>query len=64
MKGMVTMVDEIFDRDYQASRKQLNASVSNGLDKVARRISRAFEVLVKIEYDSPWSARSKRARCN
>jgi hypothetical protein len=61
---MVTMVDEIFDREYQASRKQLHASMSNGLDRLSQTISSAFEVLVKIEYDAPWTAKSKRASCN
>lgn len=61
---MVTMVDEIFDRQYAASRKELNASLSNAIDGFARTVRNAFEVLVKIEYDEPWIAKSKRVRCN
>ena len=61
---MVTMVDEIFDRDYAASRKELNASLSNAIDSFRRTVHSAFEVLVKIEYEAPWTAKSKRVRCN
>jgi hypothetical protein len=61
---MVTMVDEIFDREYAASRKELNAAISNAFDSFRRTVSNAFEVLVKIEYDEPWTAKSKRVRFN
>lgn len=61
---MVTMVDEIFDRDYAASRKELNASLSNAFDSLRRTVRSAFEVLVKIEYNEPWTAKSKRVRYN
>ena len=61
---MVIMVDEIFDRDYAASRKELNASLSNVIDSFRRTVRSAFEVLVKIEYEAPWTAKSRRVRCN
>ena len=61
---MVTMVDEIFDRQYQAGRNALNASLSGALARFSKSVSNAFEVLVKIEYQSPWTAKPKRARCN
>jgi hypothetical protein len=56
------MLDEIYDREYQAARKDLNASIAGSLGKFRQAISDAFEVLVKIEYQAPWAARSKRAR--
>jgi len=58
------MVDEIFDRQYAASRKELNASLSNVLASFRRTVRSAFEVLVKIEYEAPWAAKSKRVRYN
>lgn len=61
---MVTMVDEIFDREYAASRKELNAALSNAFQTIGRTVSSAFEVLVKIEYEAPWTAKSKRIRFN
>ena len=61
---MVTMVDEIFDRYYQAGRDELNAAIASGFGSMARAIGNAFEVLNKIEYQAPWTAAPKRARCN
>jgi hypothetical protein len=59
---MVTMIDEIHDRNYQAGREQLNAALASGLKKLGRAINDAFEVLNRIEYDAPWTARAKRVR--
>jgi hypothetical protein len=55
---MVTMVDEILDRHYQAARSQLNASLIQGFDRLARAIGNAFKVLNRIEYQAPWAART------
>jgi hypothetical protein len=59
---MVTMVDEIFDRQYQAGRKQLHATVRSGFARLSQAIGNAFEVLVRIEYNEPWAAAPKRPR--
>jgi hypothetical protein len=59
---MVTMVDEIFDRHYQAARRELHASFREAFRSVRAAIRDAFEVLVGIEYQSPWTARTRRAR--
>ena len=58
------MVDEIYDRHYQAARGELNASLVTAGTGLANAIRNAFEVLNRIEYQSPWSARAKRARYN
>ena len=61
---MVTMIDEIFDRQYQAAREALNQSIAATFTRFGRAFGNAFEVLNKIEYQAPWAARQKRARCN
>jgi hypothetical protein len=61
---MVTMIDEIFDRHYQAGRDELNATIGSAFRSLSRAIGNAFEVLNKIEYQEPWAAKPKRARCN
>jgi len=61
---MVTMIDEIYDRDYQTGRDQLNATIIAGLTRLAHSIGNAFAVLNRIEYDAPWKAKAKRVRCN
>jgi len=59
---MVTMVDELYDRQYQAGRQQLHASIADALGRFGHAVSNAFEVLVKIEYQSPWTSKPRRVR--
>jgi hypothetical protein len=52
---MVTMIDEIYDRHYQAARSDLNAAILRGLSRFGRAVINAFNVLNRIEYDAPWA---------
>lgn len=61
---MVTMMDELFDRQYQQGRNALNASLASVFGRFGHAVHNAFEVLVKIEYQAPWSTRSTHAPCN
>jgi hypothetical protein len=54
------MIDETYDRHYQAARSDLNAALSRGFGRLGRAIGNAFQVLNRIEYESPWSGRAKR----
>ena len=56
------MIDEIFDRQYQAGRQQLNASVLNTVTRFGRAVLNAFTVLNRIEYSTPWTAKPRRVR--
>ena len=59
---MVTMIDEIFDRHYQAGREQMNKALLDGFSRFGRSVLNAFTVLNRIEYSEPWAAKSRRAR--
>jgi hypothetical protein len=61
---MATMIDEIFDRGYQAGRTQLNGSLMRGFGSVSRAVLNAFDVLNRIEYQAPWASVTKRVRHN
>lgn len=61
---MITMIDEIYDRRYQADRAQLNLALAESVGRLARAVANAFAVLNRIEYSAPWSAAAKKARCN
>ena len=52
---MVTMIDEIYDRHYQAARSDLNGAILRGLSRFGRAVINAFNVLNRIEYDAPWA---------
>lgn len=61
---MVTMIDEIYDRQYQSGRDQLNVTIIAGLARLGRSVGNAFLVLNRIEYEAPWKSKAKRIRCN
>ena len=61
---MVTMVDEIYDRGYQAARADLNASVMRALSRAGQATLNAFAVLNRIEYSAPWQSERRQPRCN
>ena len=52
------MVDEFFERHYQAGRDDLNAAI---LD-LGRRCAKAFRTLNRIQYHSPWAAKHEHPR--
>ena len=59
------MVDESYDRAYQAGRAELNAGINAAIIRFGRAIDNAFEVLQRIEYDAPWAAKKiRRARAH
>jgi len=59
---MITMIDEIFDRHYQAGRSDLNAAIIALGRRFAADVGNAFAVLNRIEYSAPWAARAKPVR--
>jgi hypothetical protein len=59
---MVTMVDEIFDRHYQAGRNELNGALLGAFARFGEAFSNAFKVLNRIEYSAPWAAKTRSAR--
>ena len=59
---MVTMIDEIYDRHYQDGRSELNAALIGGAAKLRKAILNTFQVLNRIEYEAPWTAKAKHVR--
>ena len=56
------MVDEIFDREYQAARASLNGSLFNAFSHLAQSMGESFKVLHRIEWSAPWTATGNNAR--
>ena len=48
------MIDEIFDRQYQDGRAELNAGIDSAVAHVGRSILTSFEALQRIQFDAPW----------
>lgn len=60
---MFAMMDENFDRNYQAGRADLNAGLERGVRRLAETIGRSLAVLHRIEWSAPWAGKSTDARC-
>jgi hypothetical protein len=52
---MVTMVDEIFQRDYDASRAALNGAIVGGLSRLGHSLRSSLEVLHRMQFAAPWT---------
>ena len=57
------MMDEIYDRTYQAGRADLNAGLDRLFKRTVRSVDNAFQVIHRIEFDAPWSKRTKGPDC-
>ena len=56
------MIDEIFDRSYQAGRADLNAGLDRLFSQIGKATDNAFRVLNRIEYNAPWLERRRTTR--
>ena len=54
------MIDQLFDRQYQSGRAQLNSALLNGFRGLTVATRNAFEVLNRIEYAAPWALQRRR----
>ena len=59
---MVTMIDEIYDRHYQAGRAELNAGLDRAFARIGYALRNGFAVLNRVSYDAPWAPRTGRSR--
>jgi hypothetical protein len=57
---MTLMRDEMFDRDYQWGRAELNAGIDRALAEIGRTVGDSLKVLHHIEWSAPWNARTNR----
>lgn len=56
------MIDEIFDRHYQAGRSALNGAILSSAARLGNALGNAFAALNRAEYSAPWTPRGKRLR--
>jgi len=54
------MVDEIFDRGYQAGRAELNAGLDRAFAAISRELGKSLAALHRVEWSAPWTVKSKR----
>ena len=57
------MNDESFDRVYQSGRTDLNAGIDRLVNRVGRSIGSAFDAIHRVQFNAPWSKRSRGPGC-
>jgi hypothetical protein len=55
---MITMMDEIYDRGYQAGRAELHAGIDALVGKIRNAIAPALSAIHHFEWDAPWNTKS------
>lgn len=48
------MIDEIFDRTYQAGRADLNAGIERAIGGAVRAAVSGFHALHRLQWSAPW----------
>ena len=57
------MIDEIFDRNYQSGRAELNDGIDRAVKRIAQELGASLKALHRIEWSAPWAGPGK-ARSN
>ena len=57
------MMDQLFDRGYQAGRADLNAGLDRGFQRLGDTIGKSLRVLHRIEWSAPWERQSTNVQC-
>jgi hypothetical protein len=60
MERTFAMFDEIFDRNYQQSRDQMDRRIDGVVTRLSRTVMSAFGALQKVQYSSPWVGTPRR----
>jgi hypothetical protein len=57
---MTTMVDELYDRNYQAGREAMNEAIDGAFARLARAIGDTFAALHRVHFSAPWAPGERR----
>ena len=49
------MIDEIFDRQYQAGRNELNAGLDRAFSAIGREVRKSLAAVHRFEWSAPWA---------
>ena len=49
------MMDEIFDRQYQAGRNDLNAGLDRAFTNISREVGKSLAAVHRFEWSAPWN---------
>lgn len=49
------MIDEIFDRQYQSGRAQLNAGIEHLFSSIGHELGKSLNAIHRFEWSAPWA---------
>lgn len=55
------MIDQLFDREYQAGRKDFHDGIDRLVQRVSGATSQTFRSIHRVQFAAPWA--KKEARC-
>jgi hypothetical protein len=58
------MMDEMFDRGYQAGRQHLNAGIDRVVHRLGAALSNTFKTLRRLQFDAPWAVKGSDPGCS
>ena len=56
------MIDEIYDRSYQAGRAELHDGIDRLVKKIGSGLGATFRAIQRAQFDAPWKPSSARDR--
>ena len=56
------MIDEIFDREYQAGREHFHGGIDRLVQRVGAAMGNTFAAIQRVQFDAPWK-RKKPVGC-
>lgn len=57
------MIDEIFDRQYQAGREQLHDGIDRAIASLRYSLGMAVRTIRDVQFDAPWKRRPTDVGC-
>lgn len=49
------MIDEIYDRNYQAGRADLHAGIDRAVHRIGRALAISAQALHRVQWSAPWT---------
>ena len=56
---MITMIDELFDRQYQDGRAQLNGGLDRLFGSIGSELGKSLAAVHRFEWSAPWANAKK-----
>lgn len=56
------MIDEMFDREYQAGREHFHGGIDRLVHRVGGAVGNTFAAIKRVQFDAPWEKQKVHCR--